>query len=50
MRILITYRKDNITHVRSIRIRPSKHGWQRGLVNYVSDVLGGTLMFVDADI
>lgn len=47
MKVLVTYRKDNITHIRLIGMRPSKRGCQRGLFNYVSDVLGGTLMYVD---
>lgn len=48
MKVLITYRKENITHIRLIGVRPSRTGWQRGLFNYVNDVLGGTLLHVDA--
>lgn len=48
MKVLITYRKSDITHIRLIGVRPSRKGWRRGIVNYVNDVLGGTLLHVDA--
>lgn len=48
MKIIVTYKKEDITHIRLMGIRPSRKGWRKGIVNYVSHVLGGTLLHVDA--